>query len=62
MTGMFKAPLNDGQTIIGKVTKEYSPHVKISGVGIANRHCLIEYDQDTRITTVHPNNEDAEKF
>lgn len=48
--------------MIGKETKEFKPDILISGVGIANRHCLIAYDPDTRIAMVYPNNEDAEKF
>lgn len=62
MTGMFKQAMNDGENVIGKANKEYTPDIKISGVGIANRHCIIKYDPESRIAMVHPNNEDAEKY
>ena len=62
MTGMFKKPFNDGENVIGKQSKDYKPDISISGVGIANRHCIIAYDPSSRVAMVSPNSEDAEKY
>jgi len=44
MSGMLKKAFQEGETIIGKPTKDFNPDVKINGVGIAGRHCVIAYD------------------
>jgi len=62
MTGMVKKAFYDGENTIGRETKDYSPNLVISGVGIANRHCIIVYDSSTRSATVSPNSEDPNKF
>ena len=62
MTGMVKKPLKEGETVMGKSSKDYQPDIQISGVGISSRHCVINYDPATRIATVKPNDEDPEHF
>ena len=37
MSGMFKYALIDGDSHIGKKNADYSPHVLVTGVGIANK-------------------------
>jgi len=48
MTGMFKKAFREGQNVIGKTSKEFTPDITISGVGIANRHCVITYNSESR--------------
>lgn len=62
MSGMFKKAFNEGETVIGKTTKDFSPDINITGVGIAGRHCVIAYDPQTRQAMVNPNDEDPDKF
>lgn len=58
MTGMFKKVLKEGENVIGKETKELKPDVRISGVGIANRHCTLMFDASNKVVMAHPNQED----
>ena len=37
MSGMFKYALIEGDSHIGKKNAEYTPHVLLTGVGIANK-------------------------
>ena len=37
MSGMFKFAFEQGETHIGKKNAEYSPHILLTGVGIANK-------------------------
>ena len=37
MSGMFKYALQEGDSHIGKRNADYSPHVLVTGVGIANK-------------------------
>mmetsp|Transcript_31758 Transcript_31758/g.48713 ORF Transcript_31758/g.48713 Transcript_31758/m.48713 type:complete len:524 (-) Transcript_31758:1087-2658(-) len=62
MTGMIKKAMLDGDTTIGKETKDYTPDLPISGVGIANRHCVIQYNAALRESQVVPNADDPDKF
>ena len=48
MTGMIKKAFSQGENVIGKQTKDFQPDVAISGVGIANRHCVVTFDTNTR--------------
>ena len=54
--------MKEGDNTIGKKNKDYEPDISINGVGIANRHCVIDYDPSSRIAMVKPNADDAEKF
>lgn len=37
MSGMQKFAFNEGDNYIGKKNADFTPHVKLSGVGIANK-------------------------
>ena len=39
-------PLNEGDSFIGKKSSQFMPHVVLSGIGIANKHCCINYNSD----------------
>ena len=63
LTGSFKKALKSGsEIIIGKANKESSPDIVISGVGIANAHCKLGYNEEERKAVIIPNEEDPEKF
>ena len=38
------------------------PHVVLSGIGIANKHCCINFNSDENQAMLLPNNEDNKKF
>lgn len=61
MTGKVKKGFNDGENVVGKQTKDWTPDIIISGVGIAARHCVLQFDEAYRTTKVCPNEEDPEK-
>lgn len=48
--------------MIGKMNKDNTPDVPVSGVGIALNHCLIKFDSGSNTATVSPNAEDPEKY
>jgi len=62
MSGMFKYPLKDGDNICGKKNKEYTPHIPLNGVGIAQQQCTFLYNSDNRTCRLVPNGEDIKKF
>lgn len=62
MSGMIKKAMRSGENVIGKQTKEFTPDIAISGVGIAATHCVIVYDDEQRQAHVLPNQEDPEKY
>lgn len=62
MTGMFKKAMKPGENIIGKNNKEFTPDIMISGVGISGRHCVIVYDDASRVSQIQPNSEDPNKY
>jgi hypothetical protein len=45
MSGMFKYAMVPGNNIIGRKTADFEPSVPLSGVAIANKHCILEYNQ-----------------
>ena len=57
MTGMIKKALKQGNNIVGKESKDFKPDIIVSGVGIAQKHCLINYDAASRQTCLYPNQE-----
>ena len=62
MTGMIKKALIEGDNIIGRETNDFTPNLVISGAGIANKHCLIKYNEGPRSAVIFPNDEDHEKY
>jgi len=44
MSGMFKYAMVSGKNVIGKKTADYDPSVPLSGVAIAAKHCVLEYN------------------
>ena len=62
MSGMIKYALNEGDNYIGKKNAQFEPHILISGPGIANKHSLLNYNHDEKITMLVPNDEDPVKF
>ena len=45
MSGMFKYAMVPGKNMIGKKTVDFDPSVPLSGVAIATKHCILEYNQ-----------------
>ncbi len=45
MSGMFKYAMVPGNNIIGKKSADFDPSVPLSGVAIANKHCVLEYNK-----------------
>lgn len=62
MSGMFKYALIEGDSYVGKKNQDYTPHVLVTGVGIANKQCCLNYNGDERRTMLSPNAEDPTKF
>ena len=59
---MFKVAFNDGDNYIGKKSKDFQPAVQLSGAGIAQKHCLINYNSDERTMTLVPNQKDSVSY
>ena len=62
MSGMIKKAMRHGHNVIGKISKDFEPDIVISGVGIAVKHCIINYDEELRMAIIMPNSEDPEKY
>ena len=62
MSGMFKYAFLEGETHIGKKNAEYTPHVLLTGVGIANKQCTLVYNESERSTMLIPNEDDPANF
>ena len=62
MSGMFKFALPDGDSYIGKKNKDFTPQVPLSGVGIANKQCSINYDSEEKTAMLSPNEDDPAKY
>ena len=50
------------ELVVGRATKDFTPDLVIAGVGLGARHCVFNYEENTRVATIFPNEEDAEKF
>lgn len=48
MTGMVKIAMNDGDNIVGKKNKDFDVDIEVAGVGIANRHSNLNFNEDSR--------------
>lgn len=44
MSGMFKYAMVPGKNFIGRKTADFEPSVPLSGVAIAIKHCILEFD------------------
>ncbi len=62
MSGIFKYAMNAGKNTIGKKQGDFEPDILIAGVGIHKTQCELDYNPDTRETTLIPNNEDSKKY
>ena len=62
MSGMVKFLLLEGDNFIGKKNAQFSPQISISGVGIANRQCCLNFNGDERKATMIPNEDDVNKY
>lgn len=62
MSGMIKHALNEGDNYIGKKNAHFEPNILISGPGIANKHSILNYNSDEKMTMLLPNDEDPTKF
>lgn len=62
MSGMFKYALNDGDNVAGKKNADFIPQILLTGVGIANKQCDINFNGDERRTMLVPNADDPIKF
>ena len=61
MNGLFKYALIEGDSVFGKKNADYTPHVTLTGVGIHNKQCTINYNADERRAMLLPN-EDPVKY
>lgn len=62
MSGRFKFALVDGDSYLGKKNKDFTPQVSVSGVGIANKQCCINYESGEKKAMILPNEEDPAKY
>ena len=62
MSGKVNYAFEEGETHIGKKNADYSPHVMLTGVGIANKQCTLVYTESDRSTYLIPNEEDPNAF
>lgn len=48
MSGQLKKLFKEGDNFMGKKTKEFTPDILISGVGISQKHCLMKFDKESK--------------
>ncbi|MBL4857791.1 MAG: FHA domain-containing protein [Erythrobacter sp.] len=61
LSGQIKHSFINGKNRIGRQNEKDPPNVVLGGLGIVKDHCTVEYDDDTKMTTILPNEDDNEK-
>jgi pSer/pThr/pTyr-binding forkhead associated (FHA) protein len=62
LTGQVKHILEEGSNVIGKSTKDFTPDIRIGGIGVSPEHCELVYDKSTKSVQLKPNKSDPSKY
>ena len=61
LSGQIKHTFTNGKNRIGRKNDKNPPEIVLGGLGIVQDHCSVEYDEETKLTTLYPNEKDSDK-